>query len=49
VLSQGAPAPARDPLTAAVAVLNSLGPAADSETAHLRDAMNATLSNRGVP
>ena len=47
-LTQSAPR-ANDPLTAAVGVLNALGPAADSETGRLRDAMNATLTNRSVP
>ncbi len=38
-----------DPIYQAVAALDQLGATADSQTAHLRDAVHAALANRNAP
>lgn len=45
-MNQGSP---NDPIFQAVAALDALGSTADKETADLRDAIHASLSNRTVP
>ena len=45
-MNQGTPL---DPMYMAVAALDALGDTADRETAHLRDALHASLANRNVP